>query len=119
MIVEDDDEIRESLAELLESWQLVTAAVNGGESALRTLREEGCRPSVILLDLKMSGLSGWEFRRQQMNDAILSQVPVVIMTALPIPTGSARAEFGDVTWLRKPFSLADLRAALAGVLERP
>ncbi|HLK92171.1 MAG TPA: response regulator [Polyangia bacterium] len=119
MIVEDDPEIRESLAELLESWQLVPVAVDGGEAALRALREGGCRPAVILLDLKMSRLSGWEFRREQMHDVRLREVPVVIMTALPIPTGSARAEFGEVAWLRKPFSLDDLQAALAAALKSP
>jgi CheY-like chemotaxis protein len=117
MIVEDDDGIRESLAELLESWELVTVEVGSGDVALQMLRG-GCRPAVILLDLKMNGLNGWDFRRAQMEDPSLSQVPVVIMTALSIPDGSARAEVGDVTWLRKPFSPEELRAALSAVGER-
>ena len=111
MIVEDDDGIRESLAELLESWDLTTLQVRSGEVALRTLRG-GCQPAVILLDLKMDGLSGWDFRREQMSDPGLKDVPVVIMTALSIPEGSARSEVGEVTWLRKPFSPDELRAAL-------
>jgi len=114
MIVEDDDGIRESLAELLENWDLVTLEVKSGEIALQMLRD-GCRPALILLDLKMEGLSGWDFRREQMNDPSLNGVPVVIMTALSIPDGTSRAEFGEVTWLRKPFSPDDLSAAL-GVL---
>jgi len=117
MIVEDDDAIRESLAELLQGWELATLEVKSGELALETLRG-GCRPAIILLDLKMDGLSGWEFRRAQMSDPSLSEVPVVIMTALSIPDGSARAEAGDVTWLRKPFSPDELRAALAAVDEK-
>ena len=114
MIVEDDDGIRESLAELLESWELVTLEVESGEAALQMLRG-GCRPAVILLDLKMDGLNGWDFRRAQMEDPSLNRVPVVIMTALSIPDGSARAEVGDVTWLRKPFSPDELREVLAPV----
>jgi CheY-like chemotaxis protein len=117
MIVEDDDGIRESLAELLESWELVTVEVHSGDVALQMLRG-GCRPAVILLDLKMDGLNGWDFRRAQMEDPSLSQVPVVIMTALSIPDGSARDEVGDVTWLRKPFSPEELRAALSAVGEK-
>jgi CheY-like chemotaxis protein len=117
MIVEDDDGIRESLAELLESWELITVEVESGDVALQMLRG-GCRPAVILLDLKMDGLSGWDFRRAQMEDPSLSQVPVVIMTALSIPDGSARAVVGDVTWLRKPFSPEELRAALSAVGEK-
>ena len=114
MIVEDDDGICESLAELLESWELVTLVAKGGEAALQMLRG-GCRPALILLDLKMDGLSGWDFRRAQMDDPALNRVPVVIMTALSIPDGGARAEVGDVTWLRKPFSPDELRAVLAPV----
>jgi len=117
MIVEDDDGIRESLAELLESWELRPLEVRDGEDALRVLRD-GCRPEVIFLDLKMCGLSGWEFRREQMKDPCLKEIPVVIMTALSIPEGSARAEVGDVTWLRKPFSPEELRVALAAVDEK-
>ena len=112
MIVEDHDGIRESLAELLEGWDRVTVTVKSGEAALQMLRG-GCRPAVILLDLKMDGLNGWDFRREQMNDPRFRDVPVVIMTALSIPDGSARAEVGEVTWLRKPFSPEELAAALA------
>jgi CheY-like chemotaxis protein len=117
MIVEDDDGIRESLAELLESWELIPLEVKCGEDALRMLRG-GCRPALILLDLKMDGVSGWDFRREQMSDPRLNEVPVVIMTALSIPEGSARAEAGEVTWLRKPFSPDELRVALAAVDEQ-
>lgn len=117
MIVEDDDAIRESLAELLANWDLLTLEVKNGEVALQMLRD-GCRPALILLDLKMDGLSGWDFRREQMNDPRLNGVPVVIMTALSIPEGTARAEFGEVTWLRKPFSPDDLRVALGIVGEK-
>jgi CheY-like chemotaxis protein len=48
-----------------------------------------------------------------MNDPRFRDVPVVIMTALSIPDGSARAEVGEVTWRRKPFSPEELAAALA------
>jgi CheY-like chemotaxis protein len=115
MIVEDDDGIRESLAELLENLDLVPLQITSGELALRTLRG-GCRPALILLDLKMDGLSGWDFRREQMDDPGLNAIPVVIMTALSIPDGSARDEAGQVTWLRKPFSPEELRAALAAAV---
>ena len=117
MVVEDDDGIRAPLIDLLESLQFVPLAVNSGEAALRTLRG-GCQPSVILLDLKMSGLNGWDFRREQMNDSSLSKIPVVIMTALSIPGESARAEVGDVTWLSKPFSPEQLGEALSAALGR-
>jgi CheY-like chemotaxis protein len=115
MIVEDDDDIRESLTELLESGEFAPFAVKNGESALRELRA-GYQPSVILLDLKMPGLNGWDFRREQRNDPRLSKIPVVIMTGLGIPDDGLRAEVGDVIWLPKPFTPDALRGALSAAL---
>lgn len=116
MIVEDDDDIRESLAELLEGWEFVPVAVNGGEAALGMLRG-GFDPLLIFLDLKMSGLSGWDFRREQMNDPKLSEIPVVITTALAADSDAAGAAgLGEVTWLPKPFKADGLRAVLAAAI---
>jgi len=118
LIVEDDDDIRESLAELLESWQVATVAVNSGEVALGMLRR-GFEPCLILLDLKMLGLSGWDFRREQMKDPRISKIPVVISTALGPADEVVRAELGDVTWLAKPFNPDRLKEVLCTAVESP
>lgn len=118
MIVEDDDDIRESLAELLKTWHVATVAVNSGEVALRMLRG-GFEPCLIVLDLKMFGLSGWDFRREQMKDPRLTKIPVVISTALSPDDQAARAGLGDVTWLNKPFSPHRLKEVLFAAVESP
>jgi CheY-like chemotaxis protein len=95
--------------ELLESWELVILSARDAEAALRMLRE-GCEPEVILLDLMMPGMSGWEFRRALMNNSSFARIPVVVMTALLVEPESAKERIGDVIWLPKPFrpeALAD------------
>jgi CheY-like chemotaxis protein len=80
MIVEDDFAIRETLRELLEDQGYhVTPAANGAE-ALARLRSNGS-PKLILLDLMMPVMNGWEFRSAIEDDPRLSQIPVIVISA--------------------------------------
>jgi len=119
MVIEDDDDTRHSLVELLESWELVILHARDAEAALRMLRE-GCEPAVILLDLMMPGMSGWEFRGALMSDSTFARIPIVVMTALWIEPESAKKRMGDVIWLPKPFrpeALADAIARAQSMIE--
>jgi len=81
LIVEDDDDLREMLAQLLSLEGFQAAAVTNGREALDYLREEDA-PGVILLDLMMPVMDGWEFRRRQQADPALAAVPVIVLSAL-------------------------------------
>lgn len=85
MVIDDDADIRESITDVLEMrGYRVQSAVNGRQ-ALDLLRE-GTRPCVILLDLMMPVLNGWEFRAEQTRDERLKTVPVVVIPATDRPT---------------------------------
>lgn len=81
LVIDDDIDIRDSIAELLrvEGFEVVTAC-DGGD-ALSFLREAPTRVGVILLDLMMPNVDGWTFRRQQLDDGAIAHIPVVVMTA--------------------------------------
>jgi CheY-like chemotaxis protein len=81
LIVEDDDDLREMMAQLLSLEGFQAAAVANGREALDYLREEDA-PGVILLDLMMPVMDGWEFRRRQQADPALAAVPVIVLSAL-------------------------------------
>ncbi len=80
LIVDDDTDLREVLGELLsdEGWDPYLFA--NGRTALELLRS-GARPRLILLDLMMPEMNGWQFRAEQLRDAALRDIPVVVMTA--------------------------------------
>src|SRR5689334_1575844 len=81
LIVDDDVDIREALTDTLEArgFEVVTAA--NGLEALRLLRSNAVSPSVILLDLMMPVLDGYEFLDEQRKDPALASIPVAIITA--------------------------------------
>jgi two-component system, chemotaxis family, chemotaxis protein CheY len=100
LIVEDDADLREMMAQLLtlEGYHIETAA--NGREALQYL-SEAPRPDVILLDLMMPIMDGWEFRKRQQDDPALADVPVIVLTALDQAQARAR-DLNGVDFLKKP-----------------
>ncbi len=111
LLIEDEEAIRESLAEALEEdgFQVVVAA--NGREALQLLRN-GPRPSAILLDLMMPVMDGWEFRREQLNDPSLRDIPVLVVSASGSSPDRLRSQLGDVQLIPKPVPYVELLKAL-------
>jgi CheY-like chemotaxis protein len=88
LIVEDDRDSRDMLCTWLQQHGYRTLAASDGREALRQL-DETQELSLILLDLMMPGMSGWEFRALQRGHRRFRKVPVVVMTAHPNPAGES------------------------------
>jgi len=98
LIVEDDEDLRDMMAQMLTIEGFNTATAANGREALEYLHSTG-KPNVILLDLMMPVMDGWEFRRQQKADPELAPVPVIVLSALDPP----RAATVDAdAFLKKP-----------------
>jgi CheY-like chemotaxis protein len=80
LVVEDDPELLLGLSEVLESEGYGVTCARHGLEALGRLRA-GTRPSVILLDLMMPIMNGWQFRYEQRQDSDLAKIPVVVVSA--------------------------------------
>jgi len=80
LIVEDDDGARAALGDIFDFEGYQVAACANGKEALDYLRSEPL-PDLIVLDLQMPVMNGWQFRREQTKNAKLAAVPVIVITA--------------------------------------
>jgi CheY-like chemotaxis protein len=111
LVVDDDADIRETVSLILEDegWEVSSAA--DGAAALALLRGSATRPNVILLDLMMPVMNGWQFREEQLKDPQLAQIPLVVLSANSAVRDKA-SYFGGV-YLSKPVNIEALLGALA------
>ncbi|HEX2571426.1 MAG TPA: response regulator [Polyangia bacterium] len=79
LVADDDDDIRDSIKEVLEDEGYTVVVAAHGEEALEQLTR--VRPQLILLDLSMPVMNGQEFRKAQLADAALKEIPVVVLSA--------------------------------------
>lgn len=101
MIVDDDDDIREVIHDVLRDEGCTVYQERGGIEALATLRT--VVPDLIIFDLMMPVMNGWTFYAELQQDPVLSQIPVVVLSA-----ASHLLPDGCVTQLRKPIDLTTL-----------
>ena len=110
LIIDDDDDLRATVADILGAHGHAVRHFADAREALSALRA-GLRPSLILLDLMMPEMNGWEFRAEQRKDPALNAIPVLVVTART--AGDLRREtLGDVEILKKPFTIAELNDAV-------
>lgn len=110
MIVDDDDEIRSALEDVLLGEGYTVVGARDGQQALSYLRQ-GQPPSAILLDLWMPVMDGWQLREELLKDEKLSRIPVIVLTA----ARDQRAAALHVTEvLTKPVELGRLLDVLDG-----
>jgi CheY-like chemotaxis protein len=108
--VDDDRDIRETLQEILEQEGYEVATAKDGLDALETARDE--RPAIILLDLFMPVMDGLEFRRRQLLDPALAEIPVVVVSAAAGIEDSISA-LGVAAHLEKPLRIEQLFEVVA------
>lgn len=109
LIVDDDKEFREALGEIVRGEGFEVETASSGIQALDKLRW-GLQPCVVLLDLQMAGMNGWDFRAEQERDATLAKVPVIAMTAGYWKSRDLHDYAGRIS---KPIAVQELRTTLA------
>jgi CheY-like chemotaxis protein len=102
LLVEDDNVIIEVLKELLEAEDYEVNCARNGADALNFLQSVPELPGLILLDLKMPVMNGFEFRVAQEQDGRIAGIPIVIMTAAE-QIESKKMAIGAKNFIKKPF----------------
>lgn len=106
LIVDDEPAIRQLLADLLSAEGHAVLSATDGRNALEQLRS-GARPCVILLDLMMPLLDGWQTAEQLRGDPELRTIPFAVIAANPRYEADAY-RMGAAAWLGKPVEIDTL-----------
>ena len=114
LLVEDDADVRGTLAELLSERGYEVSCAGNGEEALAELASDEA-PNAILLDLAMPVMDGWTFRMRQRLDPRLARIPTVVISA-NVPSDPREVmRLGAAAMLAKPFELDRLVETLRRV----
>jgi two-component system, OmpR family, phosphate regulon response regulator PhoB len=117
LLVDDERSIRTICRVNLEGDGLAVTEAADGAEALEVVRR--ARPSVVLLDVMMPGVDGWDVAEQLAADDETRKIPVVFLSARAAPEDRLRAqELGAVGYVEKPFDPLELAGIVRDVLER-
>jgi CheY-like chemotaxis protein len=109
LIVEDQEDLREMMAQMLTLEGFDAETATDGVDALGKLLRSAVQPQIILLDMMMPRMDGWTFVDHQTNNPAIAAIPVVVLSAAP------RNQLRDirvVAILQKPLNFDELLAVL-------
>ena len=112
MIVDDEPDVHLLLTDLLRGEGYEVASATDGAQALDYLRSATKLPCLILLDLVMPKVDGWQFIEERSHDPRLARIPVVLISGQVAARETARA-LGLASYIEKPIGVVPLREMLA------
>ncbi|NJK89186.1 MAG: response regulator, partial [Myxococcales bacterium] len=117
LVVDDEPEIRDLVVPFLRAFGYAVSEAGDGDHALETILTD--RPDLVILDVMMPGLNGWEICRYVRERKELDSVRIIMATGLGHETNAATSPlYGADSYLDKPFDLRDLEAAVGDVCRR-
>jgi DNA-binding response OmpR family regulator len=117
LVVDDEAPIRLLCRVNLEAEGMEVLEAADGVSGFETARSE--RPDVVLLDVMMPGLDGWQVAERLIDDEVTKHIPLIFLTARAELRDRARGlELGGVDYITKPFNPVELASVVTEMLER-
>ncbi|MEP7125386.1 MAG: response regulator [Byssovorax sp.] len=110
LLAEDDEDLREAMVDTLHDAGYSVEAVGNGRDALEWLEDAVALPKLILLDLMMPVMDGWQFMAARRKAPKVAAVPVVVLSA----NGTFTDREETVAFIQKPVRLKSLLALIAG-----
>lgn len=116
LIVDDNPANLDLLSGILRDKSLRVRAATGGQRAIATART--CLPELVMLDVNMPGMNGYEVCRELKADSATRDIPVIFISALSEPMDKVRAfEVGGIDYVTKPFDAAEVLARVTTQLQ--
>jgi len=117
LVVDDDPSIRKMIVAALKRDGYVFCEAPNGKEALELMRQE--HPNVVVLDLMMPILSGWDVLQARELEPELKQIPVIVISANRAPEVATAVDKGICAFLPKPFDIGALSALVRSCLPVP
>ena len=118
LVVEDQEDNRQILRDLLASSGFLMIEAHDGQQALAMARSQ--RPDLILMDIQLPVVDGYEATRSIKRDPELKHIPVIAVTSYALSGDEERArEAGCDAYVAKPYSTRHLLAKIGQFLEQP
>ena len=114
LVVDDDPNIRKMIIAALRREGYEFAEAPNGREALEIMRAQ--RPDVVVLDLMMPIVSGWDVLKERSRDPELQQIPVIVVSASREPEIASAMDKGICAFLPKPFDINALTALVRSCL---
>ncbi len=107
LIIDDDEKLSKMLGFLFMAKGFKVEYARDGSSALDLLRR--IKPNVIILDIMMTGMDGFEVCEKIKDDSSLKEIPVIVLSALPsVKNQEKMLALGAYDYFKKPFKSSDL-----------
>jgi CheY-like chemotaxis protein len=107
LVIEDDFDTRNAACAILSAAGFSTLQVTNGKEGLELLSKLDAKPRLILLDLWMPVMNGWDFYEHVSRDRELRSIPVIVLTAYDLDANAS-----SFKWLRKPIGMDELLEAV-------
>ena len=117
LVTEDDDSIRDLLEQALSDAEYSVATASNGTRAIQLMHERS--PDLLILDLMMPDMNGWELLRRMADSPDLAAVPVLVVSAAATSGLSEAQDLGAPVFLPKPFDIDELLLEVERLTTRP
>ena len=115
LVIEDEPNISEAIRFILQRDGLQVTVLGSGDTALNTIAD--LHPSLIILDVMLPGVSGFEILQQMRARPVLATIPVILLTANGQTAAREKAaQYGASRFMAKPFSNSDLLGAVRDLM---
>lgn len=115
MFVDDERDVRVSVKKLLEGWGYEAVIAVSGSDCLKKLKTK--KPDLILLDIMMPGMDGWDTCAKIKNNKKTENIPIFFLTAKTDPISKSMGALASMDYITKPFDIEDLKRRITSVLK--
>ena len=115
LVIDDSPDVHRLLKARLRHEELVLVTASSGSDGLQ--HAKGSRPAIILLDLDMPDMDGFEVLRRLKDDSATHEIPIIVLSGLQSAQDKVTAfDLGAVDYITKPFNLTELRVRVRSAL---